>query len=644
MSNFDMDFLKDYETKSNDNSDDRWKIYLFEYLKGNLKQRLDEMIETSEYKSFFLGLKYEYGYYEQKDLEEALSLYKKGARANSTDYLSMARLYDIYRTKDKKFDITLDKNLEFIYLFKCFAYLPISYLNSDPKKNRCPLNIKYTILSFLKHNDPEVKKSISFIDKLKNSGKYDDILSVHDTSLMKGFLEGYFNYSSINDEVTCLDQLFALSYAQNFEANCRLISIYLKILYQTEITDEKKIQILKSKIYDQFLILEENKYYKAYAQYGLFLYNEMRMFEKALNIFKEGYENNIYECSLYYFNAFTKSDNQSIYNKDKFDNQQFINIFQTLIDAFIYGKIFSLELMFDFFHIIGKHYNLFTELSNKYMKYLDEIALICLSFIDEKEGEENMKRYNPYDLERIKHSANHALSMIYMYGLTNSVKKNLLKAETCLKAASELNEYVQPYYTNLIYKIRKKLFKLGVFEDENDLIQFGNELFQIYNKYKDYKYYGNSYYYIFGKLYEKGIGTTRDDKMAYKYYQKGCSSLVNLNDSFIIVYKRYLCLKILNSDKFISLFCLSNNNPTFLVCFKLTTGAQIKLPVKNDMTIGDVKNELYKRIELQNLRIKTLVFGAEQIKDHKRIIELNININNNDFILVVVEQKKIGVF
>ena len=62
------------------------------------------------------------------------------------------------------------------------------------------------------------------------------------------------------------------------------------------------------------------------------------------------------------------------------------------------------------------------------------------------------------------------------------------------------------------------------------------------------------------------------------------------------------------------------------------------------MTIGDVKNELYKRIELQNLRIKTFVFGAEQIKDHKRIIELNININNNDFILVVVEQKKIGVF
>ena len=38
--------------------------------------------------------------------------------------------------------------------------------------------------------------------------------------------------------------------------------------------------------------------------------------------------------------------------------------------------------------------------------------------------------------------------------------------------------------------------------------------------------------------------------MAYKYFQKGCSSLHNLHDSFVIVYKRYLSLKIINSNKF----------------------------------------------------------------------------------------------
>ena len=44
--------INNYETQNKDDSNEKWKIYLFEYLKGNLKERLDEMIETSENKSF----------------------------------------------------------------------------------------------------------------------------------------------------------------------------------------------------------------------------------------------------------------------------------------------------------------------------------------------------------------------------------------------------------------------------------------------------------------------------------------------------------------------------------------------------------------------------------------------------------------
>jgi len=152
--------------------------------------------------------------------------------------------------------------------------------------------------------------------------------------------------------------------------------------------------------------------------------------------------------------------------------------------------------------------------------------------------------------------------MSYIYGLTNKIKKNLLKAEECLNKASELNEYSQPYYAMYIYRVRKKLFKLGAFEDINDLIQIGNEVFKIYEKYKDFKNYGNSFYYMFGKLYEKGIGTQKNNKMAFLYYQKGCRSLLNLSDSFIIVYKRYLSLKITKSMVMKS--SANNNIPSFL--------------------------------------------------------------------------------
>ena len=43
-----------------------------------------------------------------------------------------------------------------------------------------------------------------------------------------------------------------------------------------------------------------------------------------------------------------------------------------------------------------------------------------------------------------------------MHGLTTKVRKNLIKADICLKEVIKLNdEYSQPYYTRLIYKIQK---------------------------------------------------------------------------------------------------------------------------------------------------------------------------------------------
>ena len=224
--------------------------------------------------------------------------------------------------------------------------------------------------------------------------------------------------------------------------------------------DKKNIEILKTKIYELFLALEKKKFYKIYGQYGLFLYNEMHMFDKALQIFEEGYKNHEYECSFYYFHAFTKSENQSIYEKNNFNPKKFLDIFQCLIDAFLYGEMHSLYNIFDYLHIIGKKYNLFSQFSSRYMIYLNEIALLCESFADTEKGEENMKKFTLNNLDNLKYGAYHALSVIYMYGLTSEVKLHLIKAEHFLKKIREKDEYTQPYYTRLIYKIKKKLFNI----------------------------------------------------------------------------------------------------------------------------------------------------------------------------------------
>ena len=329
------------------------------------------------------------------------------------------------------------------------------------------------------------------------------------------------------------------------------------------------------KIFDLFQILEKNKYYCSYACYGLFLYNEMRMFDKTLEIFKEGYEHNQYNCALYYFHPFTKSKNLTIYDSNNFDSTKFINIIQTLIDSFIIGEVNSLFNLFDFIYIIGKEYNLFSQINNKYMKYLNEIAELCLKFTNEKIGEDYCKKISPEEIDELKESSYHSLAFIYMYGLTTKVKKNLLKVKKYLINAMKFNERNEPYYTRLLYKLNKKMFNLGVFEDKEELTKLEKKVFQLYEKNKNYENYGNSYYYFFGKIYEKGIGVIKDDKMAYSFYLKGIKPFDYLLISFIIVYSKYLSLKIVNSKKFQIYNPYENNLKKYIVIFLLSFGEKI---------------------------------------------------------------------
>ena len=549
----------------------------------------------------------------------------------------MARLFEIYRTKDEKFKsyIEKDKNLELIYLFKSFAYLPISILKNNNSPNLFPFDLAYTIATFLDINHLKDPKKISlYIDKLMKSGKYSDILSLDDCNLVKGFIEGFYDYQYEDGDTKAIDTLLALSIQGNKEASSKLIYLYFEKLGNLDKKDDKNKSILKTKIYETFLTLEEEKFYKIYAQYGLFLYHEMHMFDKALEVFEEGYYNNMYECAFCYFHAFTKSENQIIYEPNNFKSQKFVDIFQCLIDAFLYGQFYALDNMFDYLHIMGKKDNLMNQFSNKYMIYLNEIALICRSFTDKEKGVESIKKFTLFDIDILKYASYHALSVIYMYGLTIEVQLNLLKADKYLKKAMEKDEYSHPYYTRLRYKIMKKLFNLGAIQDKREIDKFGKNVFQLYDKYKNHDRYGNSFYYFFGRLYEKGIGTEKNNKLALKYYQKGCTSLNNIYDSFVIVYKRYLSLKIVNSNKFGNL--AKKSIPTLNIKFRLSAGnIDIMLPINPHMSLGDIKNELYKKPQLQNYEIKLLLFKGNQLMKNDTLEKFKVK--DNETVLVMVE-------
>ena len=639
--------FNDYKAANLDDSLDKWKTYLYEDIQGELRKRLINIINLSEYKLFFEGLKYEYGYGVEKNLDLALSLYIKSSGANSKNYLSMSRLYDIYRNNDK-FNIKKDKNLEMIYLIKSFTYYPISFFNNN-SNIRFPINPYSAIFLFLQNNFKKVNgdicdKFLFYIDELIKIEEYKNIISMNDYNLIKGFIEGMFGSYDLAGK-TSYDTLIAMSLEGNLDATYKLIGIYIKDLNKIKKNEKeknsnetKKKEELQIKIFDLFQILENNKYYKAYAEYGYFLYNEMRIFDKALQIFEEGYKNNQIDCALYYFCAFTKSENQKIYDKNNFDYDKFTNILQPLIDSFIIGESYSLTNIFDFFHIVGKKYNLTSKLTSKYMNYLNEIAELCLKFTDKEKGDEYCKRFSPLEPECLKNESYKALSTIYMHGLTKKVRKNLIKAENCLNKilTNKENEYSHPFYTRLKYKIQKNLFNLGVIDEPDELITLEKKVFNLYEKYKDYENYGNSYYYYFGKIYEKGIGVKKDDEMAYFYYQKGCNSLNNLFNQFIIVYKRYQSLNMVNSEKFKNFNPNKRNNNNYNVIFRLSLGeTDINLLVNDNMTFKDIKTELYKRQEFQNLNIKLFLYGGRNLQVNEKIGKYKIK--ENDKVLVVVD-------
>ena len=633
---FSVDKLIDYDDGKYE--PDQWKLYLFELFQDNLKERLNEMISLDENKLFYKGIKYEYGYGVNKNLDKALALYIKSSGANSTNYLSMARLFCIHKYENK-FKIKKDKNLELIYLFKSFVYLPFYIFDDKSSNTKFTLDFKYLVAKFLDNNDPNIKYIDKYFDELQLRQEYKDIISDIDCNLIKGFVKGYFYYND-KTKIYSLDELISLSIMEVPEALYRLVIIYYSQLEDKEF--KKNEEEIKSKIYDLYLKLEEKKYYRAYADYGEFLFNEIGIYDKALEIFKEGYEHNNFECSFLYFNVFIK---QCDY--DNLDSDKSINILQTLVDSFIYGNYYSLRDIFDYVHIMNKRYNLNIQISNKYMKYLDEIATLCKLFVDKNNGESNTKKYiNSF--KNFKYFVYHSLSVIYMYSLTSKVKKNLIKAEKYIKLiireCDELDKHVKPYYTRLLYKVRKKLFKMGVFEDENYLIKIGNLVFKLYKENEYYDRYGNSYYYLFGKLYEKGIGTPKNDKKAYEFYKRGCVNFFNIYDNFIIVYKRYLSLKKINLNKF-NIFHkkVEVNIIKFNAKFHLSKGGNpINLQINNNMLISEIKDELYKKKELHNLYIKCLLFNGINLANNDTVGFHKIK--ENSAIIVVVENKNNNVF
>ena len=496
-----------------------WAEMFYNLKKGKSKQKFQELISKSEYSKFFEALNYEYGINNvKKDLEKAFFIYKN-ASDNTTDIMSMYRLYHIYKTDFKKFGLKKRNRVyELLYIYKCFAYLHFqeferqnSLLNKfDPVcEIATQLYEEETNTNF-----PKFHKFMKFLEKNANILN----IKINDIKLISALIEYKF---IITDDITPVVKILKDLNNKNLESIYKLACIY-------SIHERKSAE-------QYFISLKNQNYYRSYVDYALYLNNEKR-FKEALDILKTAYENGIFQAGIIYYDIYLANtnfneliDNAKYCETQNNKKSELIFLFDILVNDISFESVYSYFEFFFLRHLCFKRFNLgnyfnyyFGDLCKEYIEFLIEIT--------SGDNEKNKKeRINKYFLRSEYYQELHlATGSLYYYGIENIIEKNYNKAlkffEISIKA-SKSNSYKRFCYF-FIYKIHEKLLSVNNISTDQKIIN--NNKLKIYAKTLFKMYYSSlesdsdeflslsySYFYYLSKLYRNKIGNGGDQIMEY---------------------------------------------------------------------------------------------------------------------------------
>ena len=518
---------------------------MFYYGKSDLiKNRFLEFISKSEYAHFFEALNYEYGVNGQnKSITTAFSIYKEQAN-NSTDTLSMYKMYHIYKNEFQKFGLKKrNKILEKFYLFKCFAHLSRQeYQGYTLLLNRfhIVLDIKY----YLEYEDPLLNKFDRFINHLN---KYYNFYNINpdDIILINAFVTFIFKGDS-NLAKSLLEPL--------------IVKGNLQAVYQLALMLKEKNQIE-----GMFKYLEKCKYYRCYCDYALFLFKDMNNTQKALQILKEAISNGFIRANYLYYDIFLSTLDFSKIKDNESIKKDLLFIFNLLINNICLDEAFC---YFEFFYlrkICNKHFNLkdfadknFFEYEKNFVDILIQNSVPSPSEEDIKQKKELVKKLyirNDYFCE-----FNLACGVIYYYGIENIVKPDLKKSlfKFQISFDNSDSESYKRFCYSYIARIKQKLFDLKDKDiTKEDLDNSKKKLFELYSNSINIKtifYLSASFFYYLYVLYIKKWGNPGDEIMEYICIKRASESVIKQPGTGTIIsyYRKYKAQNIIkNEDKLI---------------------------------------------------------------------------------------------
>ena len=505
---------------------------MFYYGKSNLmKKRFLDFISKSEFKKFFEALNYEYGVNNYPlDIKKAFSIYKNCAN-NTTDTLSMYKMYHIYKNEYKKFGLkNRNKILEKFYLFKCVSFLTRQeYQGYTLLFNR--FNIMHEVSINFKYEDLFFTKFGKLIEHLKKYYKYYEI-NIDDTYLINAFVTGVFK----NEKNVAKLLLEPLIMKGNLQAFYQLTLI---------LTDKTYIEKM-------FNLLEKSKFYRAYCDYALFLFKEMNNSQKALQILKEAIENGIVRANYLYYDMYLNSvDFSKIKDNENFKKELF-DLFNILINSICLDDAFC---FFEFFYlrkICNKHFNFKDFVDKNFSEYLQSFINILIQNSSSSPAEDDIKQKKDlckklYIRDDYFSEFNLSCGVLYYYGMENLIKPDLKKSLFKFKISydnSDSQSYKRFCYS-LIVKIKHKLY-LQKDKDitEEDVENSKKTLFELYSnsiEIKNIPYLSSSFFYYLYRLYKNKWGNQGDLIMEYICIKRASESKIKQpgNGTIISYYRRY---------------------------------------------------------------------------------------------------------
>lgn len=189
--------------------------------------------------SFLEGICYEYGLFNKsKDIVKAFKSYQDGADFKS-DYLCMYRMHRIFLTDYKDFGLERNADLDRLYLYKCYAFLP--YLIIDRSYSFfCKIDVTNEI-SLILHKLED--SSFTIFDKFMNfllTYKNNFNLTKNDIKLMKYVVKGQLGDLIDNKDLSFINEMlnFEKGDAAFYEAKLKYCNFYLE--HSGENCDKKK--------------------------------------------------------------------------------------------------------------------------------------------------------------------------------------------------------------------------------------------------------------------------------------------------------------------------------------------------------------------------------------------------------------------